>query len=78
MTMAGKSTMNESMYFLLKMGIFQCHVSFQGCTTWKFWCFLMDVLDVLELFDGYPGNLVFFDGYLLVCVCVSPFKSSSK
>ncbi len=29
--MTGKSTMNESMYFLLKMGIFQCHVSFQGC-----------------------------------------------
>jgi len=22
--------MNESMYFLLKMGIFQCHVSFLG------------------------------------------------
>ena len=25
MTIAGKSTMNESMYFLLNMGIFQCH-----------------------------------------------------
>ena len=23
--------MNESMYFLLKMGNFQCHVSFPGC-----------------------------------------------
>ena len=33
MTIAGKSTMNESMYFLLKMGIFQCRVGFQGCVT---------------------------------------------
>ena len=23
------------MYFLLKMGTFQCHVSFQGCNCWK-------------------------------------------
>ena len=31
------------MYFLLKMGIFQCHVSFQGCNfhfvSWIFWVF---------------------------------------
>ena len=25
------------MYFLLNMGIFQCHVSFQGCMFLKFW-----------------------------------------
>ena len=32
MTIAGKSTMNESMYFLLNMGDFPAsHVSFHGC-----------------------------------------------
>ena len=28
--LAGKSTMNEPMYLLMKMVIFHCHVSFQG------------------------------------------------
>ena len=32
--LAGKSTMNEDVYFLLNMVIFQCHVSFQGCIFW--------------------------------------------
>ena len=28
---------NLKMYFLLNMGIFQCHVSFQGCRFWYFY-----------------------------------------
>ena len=53
--------MNESMYFLLKIVIFQCHVSFQGCNVelddelfadWFFCCVCVCVSDV-KLFNGY-------------------------
>ena len=30
----GASMFHLKMYFLLKIGIFQCHVSFQGCICW--------------------------------------------
>ena len=37
MTIAGTSTMNESMYFLLNMAMFQCHVGFQECNPAAHW-----------------------------------------
>ena len=46
------------MYFLLKMGIFQCHVSFQGCRGGVYF-------KRLGMLIWLPGNLIFWSKKVL-------------
>ena len=65
--------MNESMYFLLKMQIFQCHVSFRGCIRPETKLALVQIKYPFGVQHGFRGELlVFREG-----ICFTPWTFNS-